>query len=85
MKKIPVPTASFIFRPFLFLLVGLGVGYWIGYTDAWRGEGTLGARVAMLKYKVSPDGGVSEARQRNAEKIRENVRAKSGIDSLLPP
>ena len=85
MKKIPVLTASFIFRPFLFLIVGLGIGYWIGYTDAWRGEGTLGARAAMLKYKLSPDGGVSDARQRNAEKIRENVRTKSGIDSLLPP
>lgn len=85
MKKIPVPTASFIFRPFLFLLIGLGVGYWFGYSDAWRGEGTLGAKVAQLKYRISPDGGVSDARQRNAQKIRENVRAKSGIDSLLPP
>ena len=85
MKKIPIPTASFIFRPFLFLLFGLGVGYWLGYKDAWRGEGTLGARMAMLKYKISPSGGVAEQRQKNAERIRENARAKSGIDSLLPP
>lgn len=85
MKKIPVPTASFIFRPFLFLIFGLGIGYWLGYTDAWRGEGTLGARMAVLKYRISPSGGVAEQRQRNAQKIRENVRAQSGIDSLLPP
>jgi hypothetical protein len=85
MKKIPVPTASFIFRPFLFLLVGLGLGYWLGYTDAWRGDRTLGARMAMLKYRIHPSGGVSEQRQKNAEKIREHVRASSGIDSLLPP
>lgn len=85
MKKIPVPTASFIFRPFLFLILGLGLGYWLGYTDAWRGEGTLGARMAVLKYRISPSGGVAEQRQRNAQKIRENVRAQSGIDSLLPP
>ena len=85
MKKIPVITASFIFRPFLFLIVGLGVGYWLGYSDAWRGEGTLGAKVAQLKYKLSPDGDVSDARQRNAQKIRDNVRAQSGIDSVLPP
>lgn len=71
--------------PVIFLIVGVALGYWIGYTDAWRGEGTLGAKVAMLKYKVSPAGGVSEARQKNAEKIREHVRAQSGIDSILPP
>lgn len=85
MKKIPVPTASFIFRPFLFLIFGLGLGYWLGYTDAWRGEGTLGARMAVLKYRISPSGGVAEQRQKNAQKIRETVRAQSGIDSLLPP
>ena len=85
MKKIPVPTASFIFRPFLFLIFGLGLGYWLGYTDAWRGEGTLGARMAVLKHRISPSGGVAEQRQKNAEKIREHVRAQSGIDSLLPP
>ena len=71
--------------PVLFLIVGVVLGYWIGYTDAWRGEGTLGAKMAMLKYKVSPAGGVSEARQKNAQKINEHVRAKSGIDSILPP
>ena len=71
--------------PVVFLIVGVVLGYWIGYTDAWRGEGTLGAKVAMLKYKVSPAGGVSEARQKNAEKIREHVRVQSGIDSILPP
>ena len=83
MKKIPVPTASFIFRPFLFLIFGLGIGYWLGYSDAWRGEGTLGAKVAMLKYRISPSGGVAEQRQKNAAKIRENTRA--GVDSILPP
>ena len=71
--------------PFLFLILGVVFGYWFGYTDAWRGEGTLGARMAMLKYKISPSGGVSESRQKNAEKIRENVRAQSGIDTILPP
>lgn len=85
MKKIPVITPSFIFRPFLFLLIGLGVGYWIGYTDAWRGEGTLGARFAVLKYKINPSGGVAEQRQKNIERMREHVRAQSGIDSILPP
>ena len=71
--------------PVIFLIVGVVLGYWIGYTDAWRGEGTLGAKMAMLKYKVSPAGGVAENRQKNAQKIREHVREKSGIDSILPP
>ena len=71
--------------PIVFLIGGVILGYWIGYTDAWRGEGTLGAKVAMLKYKVSPAGGVSDARQQNAEKMKEHIQAKSGIDSILPP
>jgi hypothetical protein len=71
--------------PVVFLFVGLLLGYWIGYTDAWRGEGTLGARMAMVKYKVSPSGGVSDARQANAEKMKNHIQAKSGIDSILPP
>ena len=85
MKKIPVPSASLIFRPFPFLLVGLALGYWLGFTDAWRGERTLGAKVAMLKYKISPSGGVAEQRQKNATQIRQSARAQSGIDSILPP
>ena len=84
MKKIPVLTPSFIFRPFLFLVVGLALGYWIGYTDAWRGEGTLGAKAAMLKYRLSPSGGVAEQRARNSQKIRDNMRAKTGVDSVIP-
>ena len=71
--------------PVIMLFVGLMLGYWFGYTDAWRGEGTLGARMAMVKYKISPAGGVSEARQANAEKIKQHIEAKSGIDSILPP
>ena len=85
MKKIPAVHPSYIFRPVPFLLAGLALGYWLGYKDAWRGEGTLGAKVAMLKYRLSPSGGVAEQRQKNSEKIRENTRAKTGIDSVLPP
>jgi hypothetical protein len=71
--------------PVVFLLVGVLLGYWFGYTDAWRGEGTLGARMAMLKYRISPAGGVSDARQANAQKMKDHIQAKSGIDSVLPP
>jgi hypothetical protein len=71
--------------PIVFLIGGVILGYWFGYTDAWRGEGTLGAKVAMLKYKVSPSGGVSDARQKNAEKMKDHIQTKSGIDSILPP
>ena len=71
--------------PLLFLVFGVVLGYWIGYTDAWRGDKTLGARVAELKYRVSPAGGVAEQRQKNAQKILETKRAKTGIDSILPP
>lgn len=85
MKKIPVLTPSFIFRPFLFLVVGLGVGYWIGYTDAWRGEGTLGAKMAQLKYRISPSGGVADQRAKNIQQMREHIRTQTGIDSVLPP
>lgn len=85
MKKIPVPSASLIFRPFPFLIAGLALGYWFGYTDAWRGEGTLGAKVAILKYRISPSGGVADQRKKNTEKIRQAGRASSGIDSILPP
>jgi hypothetical protein len=85
MKKIPVLTPSFIFRPFLFLVIGLGLGYWFGYTDAWRGEGTLGAKAAMLKYRISPSGGVADQRAKNVQKMKEHITAKTGIDSVLPP
>jgi len=71
--------------PIVFLLLGVVFGYWFGYTDAWRGEGTLGAKMAMVKYKISPSGGVSEARQANAEKMKAHIQEKSGIDSILPP
>lgn len=84
MKKIPSVGVSFIFRPFLFLVVGLGLGYWLGYTDAWRGEGTLGAKVAMLKYRISPSGGVADQRAKNVKKMNEHITAKTGIDSVVP-
>ena len=70
--------------PTLFLVVGVVIGYWLGFTDAWRGGNTLGARAAMVKYKVSPAGGLSEGRQANAEKLREHYKEKSGVNQLPP-
>lgn len=67
--------------PILALVVGVAAGYWIGYTDAWRGPNTLGARFRALKDKVHPDM-VSEQRKRNAEKIRDNVYDKSGLSQI---
>ena len=70
--------------PTLFLVLGVVIGYWLGFTDAWRGGNTLGARAAMIKYKVSPAGGLSEGRQKNAEALKAHIDTKSGVNQLPP-
>lgn len=78
-------VVTFLIRPALMLLVGLGVGYGIGFTDAYRESDTLGDKVARQVYKVRPEA-VSEGVFRRASAIRDTFHAKSGvtIDPLAP-
>jgi hypothetical protein len=68
-----------IANPFLALVVGVAAGYWLGYSDAYKGPKTLGARVGAVVGRVKPDA-VSEARARNAEQIRATVHQQAGVN-----
>lgn len=68
---------SILRRRFFWLLVAAGIGYSFGYQDAYRGPESLGWKVGDLVDRLTP-ASMSEARQRNAEAIRQ--RAQSGAE-----
>jgi hypothetical protein len=84
-KATALAVVTFLIRPFLMLLVGLGVGYGIGFTDAYRESDTLGDKVARQVYRVRPEA-VSQSIYRRATVIRDTMHAKAGvnIDPLAP-
>jgi hypothetical protein len=69
-------------RAIIALIVGVIVGYWIGYEDAYRGEKAIGSRIRIAMGRVNPDG-VRTERQRRADALRDSIRSKSGIDSVV--
>ncbi len=64
-------------RAIVTLLLGGVVGYWMGYRDAQRGPGTVGARVAEWLNKADPST-VRVQHQQQADTMRERIRAQSG-------
>ena len=75
-------VATFLIRPSIFLVLGLAVGYGIGYTDAFRDTDTLGTKVARLVYRIRPEA-VSEGVYQRASTIRDTMHAKAGITGVI--
>ena len=69
---------SFLVRPAVFLVFGLVIGYWFGYSDAFRDSDTIGARVTRAIGKVDPGQARAESARRGAV-IRDTIHAKAGV------
>ena len=86
-KATTLAVLTFLIRPSIFLVLGLAVGYGLGFTDAYRESETLGDKVARAVYRVRPEA-LSEGIRVRATTIRDTVHAKSGltgtIDSIPP-
>ena len=81
MEKLTL-VLSYVFRPTVFLIVGLAAGYYFGFTAAYRGGDTIGCRVAVALGRVHPDQ-VRAERQARAGELRDTIQARSGI--AIPP
>jgi hypothetical protein len=69
---------SFLVRPGVFLVVGLAIGYYFGYSDAFRDTTTIGSRVSQAIHKVDPEQVRAEA-QRRADIVRDTIRARADV------
>jgi hypothetical protein len=78
-----VAVATFLIRPFIFLILGLAVGYGIGYTDAFRDSDTLGNKVARVVYRMHPEA-LSEGVRQRASVIRDTLHTKILGDPIPP-
>ena len=72
--------ASFIFRRFGLIVVLLGLGYTLGYHDAYRGPNSLGWMLGELVDNMKPDA-IRDARAENAAAIRQQQR--QNLPSIL--
>jgi hypothetical protein len=80
-----VAVLTFLIRPFIFLILGLAIGYGIGFTDAFRDGDSLGYKVARVVYRMHPEA-VSEGIYQRASRIRDTIQVKSGVvDTIIPP
>ena len=84
-KATLLAVLTFLIRPTIFLLLGLAVGYGIGFTDAYRESDTLGDKVARLVYQMHPEA-LSEGVRQRATIIRDTIHARTGVnvDPLAP-
>ena len=55
-------------RRFIVPILGILIGYTLGYQDAYRGPSSLGWKIGALIDRVTPNS-VLEARKRNAETL----------------
>ena len=79
-----IAVATFLIRPSIFLILGLAVGYGIGYTDAFRDSDTLGNKVARAVYRMHPEALSAGVAQRAAV-IRDTLHTKIIGDTIIPP
>jgi hypothetical protein len=63
-------------RRFIVPILGILIGYTLGYQDAFRGPSSLGWKIGELIDRVTPNS-VLEARKRNAEALRQ--RQQEGL------
>jgi hypothetical protein len=80
-KATLIAVATFLIRPFIFLILGLAIGYGIGYTDAFRESDTLGNKVARGIYRMHPEALSSGVRERAAV-IRDTVQTRIIGDTI---
>ena len=76
-------VVTFIVRPFIFLLVGLSMGYCFGFADAFRDHDTLGDKAARIVYRVHP-ASVSAGVYQRSTVIRDTVQSRSGLTEIPP-
>jgi hypothetical protein len=86
LRATALAVVTFLIRPSIFLILGLVVGYGLGFTDAWRQSDTVGDKVARLVYRIHP-AALSEGVRVRATAIRDTVHSRTGvnIDPTAPP
>ena len=66
-------------RRFILPILGILIGYGLGYQDAYRGPSSLGWKIGAFVDRMTPNS-VLEARKRNAEALRQRQQ-----DALTQP
>jgi len=74
-------VASYIFRPGVFLIVGLAAGYFFGFSAGYKGGDSIGMKVAVAMGRISPDA-VRETRQARAGELRDTINSRAGVSAL---
>ena len=92
-KATALAVITFLIRPSIFLVVGLVVGYGIGFVDAFRESDTIGDKVARVVLQMHP-ASISEGVAQRATAIHNLKQKKSGLnddptaatpDTAVPP
>ena len=84
-RAMALAVITFLIRPSIFLVLGLAIGYGIGFVDAFRETDTLGNKVARVVYRMHPEALSAGVAQR-ASQIHDTIQVKTGIvDTLIPP
>jgi hypothetical protein len=78
-----VAVVTFFVRPSIFLVLGLGFGYLLGYTDAFRPGETLGLKTSRVVYRMHPEA-LSEGVRQRATAIRDTLQVKTGLADVPP-
>jgi hypothetical protein len=92
-KATALAVITFLIRPSIFLIVGLAVGYGIGFVDAFRQSDTIGDKVARAVLQMHP-AYISEGVSNRATAIHTLKAKKTGLnddptaaapDTAVPP
>ena len=69
---------SILLRPSFLLILGLALGYYFGFSAAYHGGDSIGARVAIAIGHVDPEQVRAEHQARTGV-LRDTVQARSGV------